>query len=97
MIEHGIVVSLPNNHPNILRFYDAGITKAEKEIRYYFLSEFCPSTVLKKMRETGVSGSGLTCGGMVLVKKKYFFASFDIFSPWISLSKSKKGSNSCGR
>ncbi|CAN0271567.1 unnamed protein product, partial [Hapterophycus canaliculatus] len=49
VVEQSVVRSLPNNHPNIVKFHDAGISKAENEIRYYILSEYCPSNVLKKI------------------------------------------------
>lgn len=55
VVEQSVVRSLPTNHPNIVRFHDAGISKAENEIRYYILSEYCPSNVLKKMSAAMVS------------------------------------------
>ena len=54
VVEQSVVRSLPTNHPNIVRFHDAGISKAENEIRYYILSEYCPSNVLKKMSNAAV-------------------------------------------
>lgn len=55
VVEQSVVRSLPNNHPNIVKFHDAGISKAENEIRYFILSEYCPSNVLKKMSRAAVS------------------------------------------
>lgn len=55
VVEQSVVRSLPNNHPNIVKFHDAGISKAENEIRYFILSEYCPSNVLKKMSGAAVS------------------------------------------
>lgn len=54
VVEQSVVRSLPNNHPNIVKFHDAGISKAENEIRYFILSEYCPSNVLKKMSGAAV-------------------------------------------
>lgn len=70
VVEQSVVRSLPNNHPNIVRFHDAGISKADNEIRYYILSEYCPSNVLKKMSGAqvgfwGVWGCGCVGGGGV--------------------------------
>lgn len=56
VVEQSVVRSLPTNHPNIVRFHDAGISKAENEIRYYILSEYCPSNVRKKMSNAAVRG-----------------------------------------
>lgn len=53
-MEQSVVRSLPTNHPNIVRFHDAGISKADSEIRYFILSEYCPSNVLKKMSVAAV-------------------------------------------
>lgn len=55
VVEQSVVRSLPNNHPNIVKFHDAGISKVENEIRYFILSEYCPSNVLKKMSGAAVS------------------------------------------
>lgn len=49
VMEQSVVRSLPTNHPNIVLFHDAGISKTETEVRYYILSEYCPSNVLRKM------------------------------------------------
>lgn len=55
VVEQSVVRSMPNNHPNIVKFHDAGISKVENEIRYFILSEYCPSNVLKKMSGAAVS------------------------------------------
>lgn len=55
VVEQSVVRSLPNNHPNIVKFHDPGISKAESEIRYFTLFEYCPSSVLKKMSNAAVS------------------------------------------
>lgn len=55
IMEQSVVRSLPTNHLNIVRFHDAGISKADHEIRYYILSEYCPSNVLRKMNSAQVS------------------------------------------
>ncbi|CAN0411215.1 unnamed protein product, partial [Scytosiphon promiscuus] len=59
VVEQSVVRSLPNNHPNIVKFHDAGISKAENEIRYYILSEYCPSNVLKKISGAQVRSRNL--------------------------------------
>lgn len=55
VVEQSVVRSLPQNHPNIVRFHDAGISKTETEIRYYILSEYCPSNMLRKISAAQVS------------------------------------------
>lgn len=61
VVEQSVVRSLPNNHPNIVKFHDAGISKADNEIRYFILSEYCPGNVLKKMSGAAVSVCVCVC------------------------------------
>lgn len=55
VVEQSVVRWLPNNHPCMVTFHDAGISKADNEVRYFVLSEYCPSNVLKKMSRAAVS------------------------------------------
>jgi len=68
VVEQSVVRSLPNNHPNIVKFHDAGISKVENEIRYFILSEYCPSNVLKKM--SGAAVSCMVCWGAYSAAKR---------------------------
>lgn len=67
VVEQSVVRSLPNNHPNIVKFHDAGISKADNEIRYFILSEYCPSNVLKKMSGAAVSLSPMPAVEIIYV------------------------------